>query len=40
LVLLAITCAANLLMWVISYPIIHLYTKNLHYQILNDHNEQ
>jgi membrane protein YdbS with pleckstrin-like domain len=36
LVLLAITCAANLLMWVISYPIIHLYTKNLTYIIQDD----
>ena len=36
LVLLAITCVANLLMWVISYPIIHLYTKNLTYIIQDD----
>ena len=36
LILWAITCAANLLMWVISYPIIHLYTKKLTYIIQDD----
>ena len=31
-----ICCGANLLMWVISYPIIHLWTKNLTYIVRND----
>ena len=31
LVLWAICCGANLVMWIISYPIIHLWTKNLTY---------
>ena len=30
MVLWAICFGANLLMWVISYPIIHLWTKNLY----------
>jgi len=36
LVLWAICCGANLLMWVISYPIIHLWTKNLTYIVRED----
>jgi len=35
-VLWVICCGANLLMWVISYPIIHLWTKNLTYIVRND----
>ena len=31
-----ICCGANLLMWVISYPIIHLWIKNLTYIVRND----
>ena len=36
LVLWAICCGANLVMWVISYPIIHLWTKNLTYIVRDD----
>lgn len=36
LVLWSICCGANIVMWVISYPIIHLYTKNLTYIIQDD----
>ena len=36
LVLWAIICGANLGMWVISYPIIHLWTKNLTYIVRDD----
>ena len=36
LVLWAICCGANAGMWVISYPIIHLWTKNLTYVIRDD----
>ncbi len=36
LVLWAICCGANLVMWIISYPIIHLWTKNLTYIVQND----
>ena len=36
LVLWAVCCGANLLMWVISYPIIHLWTKNLTYIVRDD----
>jgi len=36
MVLWAICCGANLLMWVISYPIIHLWTKNLTYIVRED----
>ena len=36
LVLWAIICGANLGMWVISYPIIHLWNKNLTYVIRDD----
>ena len=35
-VLWVICCGANLLMWVISYPIIHLWTKNLTYIVRNE----
>ena len=35
-VLWVICCGANLLMWVISYPIIHLWIKNLTYIVRND----
>ena len=35
-VLWVICCGANLLMWVISYPIIHLWTKNLTYIVQNE----
>ncbi|SVB55501.1 uncharacterized protein METZ01_LOCUS208355 [marine metagenome] len=35
-VLWVICCGTNLLMWVISYPIIHLWTKNLTYIVRND----
>ena len=35
-VLWIICCGANLLMWVISYPIIHLWIKNLTYIVQND----
>ena len=35
-VLWVICCGANLLMWVISYPIIHLWTKNLTYIVRDD----
>ena len=36
LALWAICCGANLVMWIISYPIIHLWTKNLTYIVQND----
>ncbi len=36
MVLWAICCGSNLSMWAISYPIIHLYTKNLTYIIQDD----
>ena len=36
LVLWAICCGANLVMWVISYPIIHLWIKNLTYIVRDD----
>ena len=36
LVLWAIVCGANLGMWVLSYPIIHLWTKNLTYIVRDD----
>ena len=36
LVLWAIICGANLGMWIISYPIIHLWTKNLTYIVRDD----
>ena len=36
LVLWAICFGANLVMWVISYPIIHLWTKNLTYIVRED----
>jgi len=36
LVLWAICCGANLVMWIISYPIIHLWTKNLTYIVRDD----
>ena len=36
MVLWAVCCGANLLMWVISYPIIHLWTKNLTYIVRED----
>ena len=36
MVLWAVCCGANLLMWVISYPIIHLWTKNLTYIVRDD----
>ena len=36
MVLWAICCGANLLMWVISYPIIHFWTKNLTYIVRED----
>jgi len=36
LVLWAIFCGANLVMWVISYLIIHLWTKNLTYIVRDD----
>ena len=36
LVLWAIICGANLGMWVISYPIIHIWTKNLTYIVRDD----
>ena len=36
MVLWAVCCGANLLMWVISYPIIHLWTKNLTYILRED----
>ena len=36
LVLWAICCGATAGMWVISYPIIHLWTKNLTYVIRDD----
>jgi len=36
LVLGAICCGANLVIWVISYPIIHLWTKNLTYIVRDD----
>ena len=36
LVLCVICCGANLVMWVISYPIIHLWTKNLTYIVRDD----
>ena len=35
-VLWVICCGTNLLMWVISYPIIHLWTKSLTYIVRND----
>ena len=36
LLLWAICCGANLVMWIISYPIIHLWTKNLTYIVRDD----
>ena len=36
LVLWGICCGANLVMWIISYPIIHLWTKNLTYIVRDD----
>ena len=36
LLLWAIICGSNLGMWVISYPIIHLWTKNLTYILRDD----
>ena len=36
LVLWAICCGANLVMWVISSPIIHLWIKNLTYIVRDD----
>ena len=36
MILWAICCGANLVMWVISYPIIHLWTKNLTYIVRDD----
>ena len=36
LVLWEICCGANLVMWIISYPIIHLWTKNLTYIVRDD----
>ena len=36
MILWAICCGTNLVMWVISYPIIHLWTKNLTYIVRDD----